>query len=128
MFSGQLSIHPTNQRLLRAVWKVYLTIRQWSLIWLVWKWPMLLCWMKELQQLKLWVFVTGKITDLISYFHERTSVASFWIQSVCHQGQNAEWNILHTLWCVQFTSYCYGSKIMEFLVGIVVQMSIMSTA
>jgi len=32
LFSGQLSIHPTNQRLLRAVWKVYLTIRQWSLI------------------------------------------------------------------------------------------------
>jgi hypothetical protein len=52
--------------------------------------------MKALQQLKLWVFVTGKITDLISYIHERTSVASVWIQSVCYQGRNTEWNILHS--------------------------------
>ena len=95
LFSGQLSIHPTNQRLLRAVWKVYLTIRQWWLIWLVWKWPMLLCWMKALQQLKLWVFVTGKFTDFISHFHERTPVANVWIESVCHQGRNAEWSIMH---------------------------------
>jgi hypothetical protein len=57
---------------------------------------MLPCWTKALQQLKLWVFVTGKVADLISNIHERTSVASAWTQSVCYQGRNTEWNILHS--------------------------------
>jgi hypothetical protein len=132
LFPGQLSIHLTNLRLLRAVWKGSSTTRQWSLIWQVWRWPMLPCWMRVLLQLKPWVFVIGKITGMIfqlwwSSIHFKGLEKK--IQGklrprrdeVQSGGDIIQQDIpLHTL----FTYYCYCRKINKFWAKHVIQMVI----